>query len=178
MYVDFEVDEQTYMGSIHSHADTRAKEERVPVELTVRGDELHPIKGTIESFDNRIDPASGTIRVRARFANKDGALVPGMFVSVRLVSSSQDAALMVPQRAIGNDQSKRFVFVVGHDNKVAYREVRLGQSANGKRIVRAGVEPGDRVIVDGIQRVRPDTVVEVKELSPQQEGDGLASISY
>jgi multidrug efflux system membrane fusion protein len=178
IYVNFEVDEQTYMGSIHPHVNTRKKEQQVPVELTVQGDELHPIKGTIQSFDNRIDPASGTIRARARFANKNGALVPGMFVSVRLAGSSQSAALLVPERAIGNDQSKRFVYVVGDDNKVKYREVRLGHSARGERIVLAGVQPGDRVIVDGIQHIRPDTVVQVKELSTQRERNKLASNSY
>jgi membrane fusion protein, multidrug efflux system len=178
IYVDFEVDEQTYMGSIHDHANTRAKEQQVPVELTVQGDEQHPIKGTIESFDNRIDPASGTIRARARFENSDGALVPGMFVSVRLAGSSQDAALLVPERAIGNDQSKQFIYVVEDGDKVAYRPIRLGQSARGERIVLAGVQPGDRVIVDGLQRVRPGTVVQVRELSPQQEREKLASNSY
>jgi multidrug efflux system membrane fusion protein len=177
IYADFEVDEQTYMGGIHAHANTRKEEQQVPVELTVQGDEQHPIKGTIQSFDNRIDPASGTIRARARFANEDGALVPGMFVSVRLAGSSQSAALLVPERAIGNDQSKKFVYVVRDDNKVKYREVRLGNLARGERIVLAGVQPGDRVIVDGIQHVRPDTVVQVKELSPQQERNKLASNS-
>lgn len=175
IYVNFEVDEQTYMGRIHTHVSTRKEEQQVPVEVTVQGDELHPIKGTMQSFDNRIDPASGTIRARARFVNENGALVPGMFVSVRLAGSSQSSALLVPERAIGHDQSKRFVYVVEDDNKVKYREVSLGHSARGERIVLAGVQPGDRVIVDGIQHVRPDTVVQVREFSPPQERNKLAS---
>ena len=89
----------------------------------VQGDTAHVYKGTIHSFDNRITTGSGTIRARARFDNKDGRLVPGMFVSVRLASSATSTALLVPERAIGNDQSKRFVFVVGADSKAAYREV-------------------------------------------------------
>ena len=163
IYADFEVDEQTYLQSIRAHADTPAKERQVRVEVTAQGDEGHPYKGTIQSFDNRIDPASGTIRARARFDNRDNALVPGMFVSVRLASSSESAVLLVPERAIGTDQSKRFVYVVGDDNKVVYREVRLGQQARGERIVLAGVRPGDRVIVDGVQHVRPDATVRVQE---------------
>ncbi|KAA0894341.1 efflux RND transporter periplasmic adaptor subunit [Oryzomonas rubra] len=177
IYADFEVDEQTYMSSIRAHADTPAKERQVRVEVTVQGDEAHPYQGTIQSFDNRIDPASGTIRARARFDNKNGALVPGMFVAVRLASSSENAALLVPERAVGTDQSKRFVYVVGDNGKVAYREVRLGQQARGERIVLAGVRPGDRVIVDGLQHVRPDSTVRVQEVAQaqQQEPDRLAA---
>lgn len=175
IYADFEVDEQTYMNSIRAHADTPAKERRVRVELTVQGDEAHPYKGTIQSFDNRIDPASGTIRARARFDNKNGALVPGMFVAVRLASSSENAVLLVPERAIGNDQSKRFVYVVGDNDKAVYREVRLGQQARGERIVLAGVRPGDRVIVDGVQHVRSDATVRAQEVAQRPEPDKLAA---
>jgi multidrug efflux system membrane fusion protein len=175
IYADFEVDEQTYLGSIRAHADTPAKERQVRVELTVQGDEAHPYRGTIQSFDNRIDPASGTIRARARFDNKNGALVPGMFVSVRLASSGESAVLLVPERAIGTDQSKRFVYVVGDDNRVVYREVSLGQQARGERIVLTGVRPGDRVIVDGVQHVRPDATVRVQEAARHQGADQLAA---
>lgn len=165
IYADFEVDEQTYMKSIRAHADTQDKVQQIPVEVTVQGNDEHPYKGTIYSFDNRIDSTSGTIRARARFANKDGSLVPGMFVSIKLASSSDSTALLVPERAIGNDQSKKFVYVVGNDNKVAFREVKLGQQAEGQRIVLSGLQPGDRVIVDGLQHVRPDVTVQVKEAS-------------
>lgn len=175
IYADFEVDEQTYMNSIRAHADTPAKERQVHVEVTVQGYESHPYRGTIQSFDNRIDPASGTIRARARFDNKDNALVPGMFVSVRLASSSESAALLVPERAIGIDQSKRFIYVVGDDNKVVYREVRLGQQARGERIVLAGIRPGDRVIVDGVQHVRPDVEVRVQEAAQRPGTDKVAA---
>jgi multidrug efflux system membrane fusion protein len=175
IYADFEVDEQTYLQSIRAHADTPAKERKVRVEVTAQGDESHPYQGTIQSFDNRIDPASGTIRARARFDNKDNALVPGMFVAVRLASSSKSAALLVPERAVGNDQSKRFVYVVGNDNKVVYREVKLGQQAIGERIVLAGVQPGDRVIVDGVQHVRPDALVRVQEVALHPETDRMAA---
>jgi multidrug efflux system membrane fusion protein len=175
IYADFEVDEQTYLRSIRAHADTQAKERQVRVEVTVQGDEAHPYHGTIQSFDNRIDPASGTIRARARFDNKDGALVPGMFVAVRLASSGESAVLLVPERAIGTDQSKRFVYVVGDDNKVVYREVKLGQDSGGKRIVLAGVRPGDRVIVDGVQHVWPEASVRVQEVALHQEGDQVVA---
>ena len=164
IYADFEVDEQTYMTNIRANADTQAEETQIPVELNVQGDSGHTYKGTISSFDNRIDANSGTIRARARFANADHALVPGMFVSVRLAGSSSDTALLVPLRAIGNNQSKKFVYVVDGDSKVAYREVTLGRQVDGgERIVLSGVQEGDRVIVDGLQHVKPSMAVDVRE---------------
>jgi multidrug efflux system membrane fusion protein len=166
IYADFEVDEATYMKSIRASADTVEKIQQIPVELTVQGDDEHPYKGTIFSFDNKIDSSSGTIRARAKFANEDGALVPGMFVSVKLASAGDNTVLLVPERAIGNDQSKRFVFVVDNaTSKVIYREVGLGQEVAGQRIVLSGLQAGDRVIVDGLQHVKPDMVVQAKEAS-------------
>jgi multidrug efflux system membrane fusion protein len=179
IYADFEVDEQTYLRSIRSHAATQEKEQAIPVEVSVPGDEDHPYKGKIFSFDNHIDTGSGTIRARARFANEDGALVPGMFVSVKVASASDQSVLLVPDRAIGSDQSKRFVYVVTPDNKVAFREVTLGQDAReGQRIVLSGVKPGERVVVDGIQHIRPDALVaptEVAAANAVAHGDKAAS---
>ena len=163
IYADFEVDEQTYLKSVRADAETQAQERKIPVALTVQGDSKHAYKGTIDSFDNKINTASGTIRARARFENRDGSLVPGMFVAVRLASSMQSEALLIPERAVGNDQNKKFVFVVSPNDKVAYREVNLGQQANGQRIVLTGLQSGERVIVDGLQHVQPDAKVQAKE---------------
>lgn len=165
IYADFEVDEQTYVNSIRTNAHTEAQERKIPVELTVQGDTANSYRGTIHSFDNRITTGSGTIRARAKFPNKDGRLVPGMFVSVRLASSAMSTALLVPDRAIGNDQSKRFVFVVGADSKATYREVSLGQQVDRQRIVLSGLSAGERVVVDGLQHVQPNASV-----APTEEG--------
>lgn len=164
IYADFEVDEQTYMQNVRNVASDRAKERNIPVELAIQGDTGHHYQGTIYSFDNRIDVASGTIRARAKFQNTDGALIPGMFVSVNLASGADQEALLVPAQALGFDQSKKFVYVVGANNKVAYREVTLGKEVDSKRIVLSGLNAGERVIVDGIQHVKPDAVVDAKEL--------------
>lgn len=161
IYADFEVDEQTYMKSIHANAGTRAEEQKIPVELTVEGDESHVYKGTIYGFDNRIDAGSGTIRARARFANEDGSLVPGMFVAVKLGGAIDANALLVPERAIGADQSKRFVYVVDND-KAASHEVKLGAQVGGQRIILSGLNAGDRVIVDGVQHVTPGASVQIR----------------
>jgi len=163
VYADFDVDELTYVESVRAVAKRRADERLIPVELSLIGDSDRVYRGHIYSFDNRIETATGTIRARAKFDNPDGTLVPGMFVSVRLAEASEQDALLVPDRAVSFDQSKKFVYVVGAGNKVAYREVELGKSVRGDRIALKGVEAGDRVIVDGIQHVRPDAVVEPTE---------------
>ena len=170
IYADFDVDEQTYLQSVRAHATTADQEHKIPVELSVQGDNGHVYKGTIESFDNKIDTGTGTIRARARFANEDGALVPGMFASVKLASAANSTVMLVPDDAIGSDQSKRFVFVVGQDRKAAFREVTLGQEVNGERVVLSGLQPREKIIVDGVQRVQPGAVVE-----PHLAGPKLAS---
>jgi multidrug efflux system membrane fusion protein len=166
IYVDFEVDEQTYLASIRANAVALGSERQVPVEVSAQGDASHVYRGRIESFDNRIDTASGTIRARARFANDDGALVPGMFVSVKLASAHNPDTLLVPERAVSTDQNKKFVYVVGQDNKVAYRETTLGPQVGAARVVLSGLSAGDRVITDGVQHVRPNVLVAAKEEAP------------
>jgi membrane fusion protein, multidrug efflux system len=174
IYVDFEVDEQTYMQSIRTRAASRAQQQKLQVELTVQGDEKHPYQGTIYSFDNRIDSASGTIRARAKFDNKDGNLVPGMFAKVRLAGGSERSVLLIPERAVGNDQSKQFVYVIGADSKVAYREVGLGQQSQGDRVVLAGLQAGDRVVIDGLQHVKPGETVQPTTVALQRDGKQAA----
>jgi multidrug efflux system membrane fusion protein len=169
IYADFEVDEQTYLDTIRNAARGNAQESHIPVQLVVQGDEGHVYNGFIQNFDNRIEASSGTIRARARFENEDGALIPGMFVTVRLAASQDRDALLVPDRAIGFDQDKKFVYVVDGDNKVAYREVQLGKSVNGQRVVESGLNAGDRVVVDGTQFVHPNDIVAPKEADAASE---------
>jgi multidrug efflux system membrane fusion protein len=173
IYADFDVDEQTYLQTIRATARGTAEEQKVPVQLVVQGDAGHVYNGFIESFDNRIDPASDTIRARARFANTDGALLPGMFVSVRLSGAEAKSVLLVPQRALSFDQSKAAVYVVGAGNKVGYRQVELGPTVDTDRVVENGLQPGDRVIVDGTQLVRPDDVVAATEQPADKNVAGL-----
>ena len=164
IYADFDVDEQTYLQTIRASARGTAQEQEIPVQLVLQGDTGHTYEGFIESFDNRIDPTSDTIRARARFANTDGALVPGMFVTVRLAGAAERSVLLVPQRALSFDQSKAAVFVVNDANKVAYRQVELGRQVETERVVSSGLEAGDRIIVDGVQLVRPDDTVAATEM--------------
>ncbi len=168
IYADFDVDEQTYMKTVHAKAQTQSQEAHIPVQLTVQGDEGHVYQGMIHSFDNKIDTATGTIRARARFDNKDGSLVPGMFVSVRLGSNIGSDVLLVPDLAVGNDQAKRFVYVVTPNSKAAFREVNLGQEVDGQRVVLSGLHSGERVILDGLQRLQPDDLVQVRNSGKRQ----------
>jgi multidrug efflux system membrane fusion protein len=169
IYADFDVDEQTYLQSIRAHAATLGQEQRIPVQLSLQGDNGHVYQGTIESFDNKIATGTGTIRARARFANTDGALIPGMFVTVRLANAIDSKVLLVPDEAVQNDQSKRYVYVVGADRKAVFREIALGQEVEGRRIVTAGLHPGERIIVDGLQRVQPGAVVDARLTTAQAQ---------
>jgi multidrug efflux system membrane fusion protein len=108
------------------------------------------------------------------FDNKDGSLIPGQFVKLRMGRAKSEPALLVSERAVGTDQSKRFVMVVGDDNKAAYREVILGSAVNGQRIVTSGLKPGERIIVNGLQRVRPGTLV-APQAAPQVASSASAS---
>ena len=166
IYADVEVDEQTYLESIRDAANGNAQEAKIPVEVVTPGDAGKTYKGFVQNFDNRLDPASGTIRARAKFPNTDGSLVPGMFISVRLASSRERDLLVISDRAIGYDQSKKYVFVVSPANKVIYREVELGHELGGQRVVLKGLASGDRIVVDGLQRVRADAAVVPKEVAP------------
>ena len=165
IYADFEVDEQTYMQTIRNTANGNEQEGLIPVQLIAQGDTSHVYNGFMQSFDNRIDASSGTIRARAKFANEDHTLVPGMFVTVNLASGQDVTALLVPDRAIGFDQDKKFVYVVDDSNKVSYREVQLGKSVQSQRVVESGLKPGERVIVDGTQFVHPNDTVAPTEIA-------------
>jgi multidrug efflux system membrane fusion protein len=134
----------------------------VPVEAETVTNGGRVLQGRLQLIDNQVNTKSGTVRVRAVFDNKDGSLIPGQYVKLRMGRAKAEPAILVSERAIGTDQDKRFVFVVGPDNKAAWRQVTLGGTANGQRIVTAGLEPGERIVVNGLQRVRPGAL-----LSPQ-----------
>jgi multidrug efflux system membrane fusion protein len=170
VYADFEVDEQTYLNNVANYGYSHEDQQKIPVDVVVRGNGDRVYHGRIYSFDNRIDSSSGSIRARARFDNTDGGLIPGMFVLVRMGSGAIDEALVVPESAIGNDQSKRFVFVVGEGNKAEYRSVELGPQVDGNRVVLTGLKAGDRVILDHLQRLAPGAPV-----MPQMERSRTAS---
>lgn len=138
--------------------------EQVPVEVGTLADQGTPIKGKLQLIDNQVDAASGTIGVRAVFDNPGGKLIPGQFVRVRMGQPKAENKVLISERAIGTDQDKKFVFVVDGENKVSYRPVQLGMAAGGERVVESGLAVGDKIVVNGLQRIRPGAVV-----APQME---------
>ena len=149
IYVYFSVDEQSYLR----HAGGAGSSQSVGLGLA--NDSGYPRVGRIDFVDNQLDVASGTIRLRAVVDNHDRRLKPGMFARVRLAGGPSRPATVVEDRAIGTEQDKRFVYVVRADSTVEYRPVQLGRIDSGYRVVQSGVAAGERVIVDGLQRVRP-----------------------
>ena len=147
MYVDFEVDEQTYLRSV------RTSSKSVPVKVKSLKDSKS-YEGKVSSFDNQIDTSSGTIRARAVFENEDKALVSGMFVSIEMGSAVMENQILIPEKSIGTNQSRKFVYVI-NDNKVEYRGIELGDSVNGKRIVKSGLKADDIIIKEGLIKFRP-----------------------
>ncbi|WP_459615895.1 efflux RND transporter periplasmic adaptor subunit [Bordetella sp. 2513F-2] len=156
LYASFDVDEQTFLRYVNPSSATGTS---VPVQLGLANEEGYSREGVVASVDNRMDPTSGTIRVRAVFDNQDGTLLPGLYARVRLGGSAPYEAVLIDERAIGTDQSKRFVLVVGDDNHANYREVKLGANVGQLRVVESGLKPGERIVVNGLQRVRPGDVV-------------------
>jgi multidrug efflux system membrane fusion protein len=138
--------------------------EQIPVEVGTLADDGTPIKGNLQLIDNQVDASSGTIGVRAVFDNPGGKLIPGQFVRVRMGQPKAENKILVSERAIGTDQDKKFVFVVDAENKVSYRPVQLGIAEGGDRVIESGLAVGDKIVVNGLQRIRPGAVV-----APQME---------
>lgn len=160
IYASFDMDEQTYLRYLSR--DTKAS---VPVSLGLANEDGYSREGTVASVDNRIDTNSGTIRVRARFDNADGALLPGLYARIKVGGGTPHPAVLVDDAAIGTDQDKKYVMVVDKDNRVQYREVTLGTQQEGLRVITKGLAPGERIVVNGLQRVRPNDVVKANGVS-------------
>ena len=162
VYADFEVDEGTFLRFVRASARTLEQERAIPVRLRVGAEGGTLVEGNIHTFDNRIDPSTGTMRARARFSNEAGLLLPGMFARVELGSFEPRAAVLLSDTAILTDQDRKFVYVLGEDGKTAYRPVTLGASVAGERVVESGLKAGDRVITSGLMGIRPDMEVQPK----------------
>lgn len=162
LYAEFNVDEQTYLQSIRITGNTAS----MPVELTLASDD-RVYRGKVHAFDNQLDISSGTIRARAIFDNTDGALTPGMYANVQLGAATEVEVLLIPTGAVGTNQDKKFVYVVGEDHIAAYREVTLGQYHKGQRVVLSGLQPGDQVVINGLAHIRPGMPVDPTPAQPE-----------
>jgi multidrug efflux system membrane fusion protein len=168
IYASFDVDEQTYLRFL-SHD----SKETVPVWIGLANETGYSRQGVIDSVDNRLDTSSGTIRVRARFDNADGVLVPGLYIRARVGGGAPHQAVLVSDAAIQTDQDKKFVLLVDKESKVQYRDVKLGDQHQGLRVITGGLQPGDRIVVNGIQRVRPGDPIKPNPV--QMSGDATSA---
>ncbi|NYT86390.1 efflux RND transporter periplasmic adaptor subunit [Pollutimonas harenae] len=157
MYASFEVDEQSFLSFVSPASNGGAGQ--ISVNMGLGNEQGFPRAGEVASIDNRLDTSSGTIRLRAVFDNSDGMLVPGLYARIRLAGGAPRPAVLIKESAIGTDQSKRFVVVVDEQNQTSYREVQLGSTQDGLRVVEAGLTPGERIVVNGLQRIRPGDAV-------------------
>ncbi|MFI4937429.1 MAG: efflux RND transporter periplasmic adaptor subunit [Candidatus Berkiellales bacterium] len=171
IYADFEVDEDTFLQfGVNLHGKHYTE---LPVLMGLASDNGTPRIGRIDSFDNSLNTASGTIRVRAVFDNPNHDLLPGLFARIKVGNPSTTNSILITERAIGTDQNKKFVLIVDKESKVAYREITLGTMVDGLRIVENGLKLGDKIIVNGLQRARPGMPV-VPELVPMEIKEAAA----
>jgi RND family efflux transporter MFP subunit len=175
IYAYFDVDERTVLRVrqlIREGKARSARETEWPVALGLATEEGFPHQGTINFVDNQVNPRTGTLRVRGVFRNPDEALSPGFFARVRVPIGPPHPALLVSDRAIDNDQGQKVVYVVNENHEVVSRPIRLGALHDGLRVIEDGLKPGERVIVNGLQQVRPGATVEPKLVAmPASTGD-------
>ncbi len=165
IYASFDADEKVVRDALSSLPDGGANRRdlsRIPVEMTAGAGAQ---TGRLQLVDNQVDARSGTLRVRAVFDNKDGQLIPGQFAKLRMGQARSEPALLINERAVGTDQDKRYVIVVGAGNQAEWRSVTLGANVNGLRIVTSGLKAGERVVVGGVQRVRPGSLLDPKDVA-------------
>ncbi|CAN5428607.1 efflux RND transporter periplasmic adaptor subunit [soil metagenome] len=161
IYASFNADEQVVTRALKTLVDegTPGGVERIPVQMVIGAAGGKPVKGSMQFIDNQVDANSGTVRVRAVFDNADGRLMPGQFARLQMGQPKSEQALVISERAVGTDQNKKYVMVVGDKDKAEYREVTLGASVDGMRIVTSGLKAGERIVVNGLQRVRPGATI-------------------
>lgn len=149
--VDFQIDEPAYLRLKRSLAG--AAESAPPVRVTLSGDTAPSHEGRVVFVDNALDPGTGTLRVRAELPNPDGLLTPGLFARVELRGDSTAAALLIHDQAVLTDQDRRYVWVAGSGELAERRDVRLGSQSEGLRVIESGLQPGDRVVVNGVRKI-------------------------
>jgi multidrug efflux system membrane fusion protein len=172
IYASFDGDEDTYLRV----ARVAQKGTPVIVKIGLANEEGFPHEGKLQFVDNRLDAATGSVRMRASFANSDNTLVPGLFARVQLSGdpAAKKTAALIADRAISTDQNRKFVYVVKADNTAEYRAVTLGPMIDGLRVVREGVKPGEKIVVNGLQRVHPGAPISA-QIVPMQGDAKVAS---
>jgi len=169
VHVYFDADEGTFLRYAQMARKGERPSERdsaLPVKVGLSGEDGYPHEGKVDFLDNQVTRSTGTIRVRALLDNADRAFTPGLFARVQLLGSGQFQAMLIDDKAVLTDQDRKFVYVVDKDNKAQRRDIQLGRNADGLRIVEQGLKAGDRVIIDGVQKVfMPGMPVQAKAVA-------------
>jgi len=180
MYAYFDVDEQTYLKYAQLTAQHKRNDQRSdgnPVFMALANETDFTHTGVIDFVDNAINHTTGTIRVRARFANHDNDLLPGLFTRLRIAGSATYDGILIDDKAIGTDLNNKFVLVVDADNKLQYRGISLGEKVQGLRIIKQGLSAEDKIVVNGLQKVRPNMVVE-PNMVEMATSDNLSALRH
>ena len=178
VYVYFDTDEQTYLRYAkakrdHAHASTGASD----IYIGLVDEDGYPHPGQLDFIDNQVDATTGTIRARAALANPDGRYTPGLFARVRLIGGEDHDSVLIEDRAVGTDLSKKFVLTLTKDNHIEYRLVELGPEINGLRVVTQGLAPNEVIVVNGLQHVRPGQAVAATRVAMSDAAGGLTQVA-
>jgi RND family efflux transporter MFP subunit len=178
IYIYFDADEQSYLRYrkiARDAAGPGSSDTGNPVQVGLANEEGFPHAGKLDFVDNQLNPQTGTIRVRAVLQNKDGQFTPGLFARVQLLGGGEYSAILVDDRAVNTDQDQKYVLLLGAENKIEYRKVKLGRVIGGLRVVREGLKPGDVIVVNGAQRVHPGITVTPQKVAMGADGTQTGS---
>lgn len=167
LYAYFDIDESTYLSYVNSAQQGSKSLARLPVAMQLANEQDYGYWGQLDFVDNRVNPNTGTIKVRAVFDNAKGKLVPGLFAHLRLASGDTKDRILIDETSIGTDLNNKFVLVVDDNNVLSYRAVQLGDKVGALRFINSGLAAGDTVVVNGLQRVRPGATIAPNEVSMQ-----------
>ncbi|MBR7654430.1 efflux RND transporter periplasmic adaptor subunit [Brucella oryzae] len=173
LYVYFDIDEATYLEfAARGRASvTGSDADRLPVQVGLMTDTGHPLAGELDFLGNRVDRGTGTIRARAIVQNSDGRLAPGLFVRVKLVTAEPAQTVLINEQAIGVDQGRRYVLVLGAGNKAEYRPIELGPMIDGLRVVSAGLKSSEKIIIKGLVRPGMEVKPQIVPMLSGQQGE-------
>jgi len=173
IYAYFDYDERSILHMrrlVEQGRLAEAPDRNQPVGLSLAGENDYRVSGKINWVDNQIDMGTGTLRARVEVANPQGTISPGMFIRLKVPVGPEEQALLVPEEALGADQGQRYVYVINGENVIEYRRVEVGLLTEGRRVILSGVSAGDRIVVTGLQRIRPKAKVAPKEWTPDVAG--------
>jgi multidrug efflux system membrane fusion protein len=189
IYAYFDTDEATYLRFTQRQGDPQEPGHRAaakrpghnaassPVFMGLVGEQGYPHRGLLDFIDNQVDARSSTIHARAVFDNKDGRFTPGLFARIKLVANDSYDAILIDERAVGNDLGKKFVFVLKPDSTLEYRPITLGTRIDGLRVVDQGLQAADTIVVNGLQHVMAGAKVAATRVTMTAGGSGLAQVA-